>query len=278
MNVKSLNEKAKLLWGASHFPFADGSKTPYRSERFSQVLENLQNWLSLHGSGLIHGDNGVGKSYLVGALLGELNEKEYLPLLNTHSTLRGPGLIRILTRQLGSEPSLRREDNIAQIHQRFQEQHPRWPVLIFDESQNLSTEALEEIRLLNCHQKGSRASFSTLFVGDHNLMPRLLLGVNQPLLSRISFSLEVASFDPAESRQYIDHRLEEAAIHRNPFEPPAMNTLIESSSGHARTINTLARAALQKACQQEQSEVTQQQMQQVVESIPWLRTLRAPMN
>jgi type II secretory pathway predicted ATPase ExeA len=274
MNAKSLNEQAKRLWGASRFPFGEGAQSACRSEPFTAQLETLQHWLSLHNSGFIHGNNGVGKSYLVGALLEDLNEKAYFPLLNTHSTLRGPGLIRILTRQLGSEPTMRREDNIALIHQRLQEQYPRWPVLVFDESQNLSAEALEEIRLLNCHRKAGRNSFSTLFVGDQNLMPRLLLGVNQPLLSRMSFSLEVRPFEPDQSRHYIEHRLEESMIHSNPFEEPALNALIESANGNARLINTLARDALQRACKENENTVTQARMQQVIESIPWLKSLR----
>jgi general secretion pathway protein A len=274
MTARHLHQQAKRLWGASGFPFAESAKNVYHSPQFISQLEKLQHWLSLHNSGFIYGANGVGKSYLVGQLLTQLNDKEYYPLLNSHSTLRGPGLIRVLTRQLGSEPTNRREDNIAHIHQRLQEQHPRWPVIILDESQNLSSETLEEIRLLNCYQKAGRTSFSVLFVGDQNLMPRLLLGVNQPLLSRMSFSLELTAFEPEQSRHYIEKRLEECMIHKNPFESSALTALIESANGNPRLINTLARNALQKACQSNEAEVTSSMMQQVIEAIPWLNKLR----
>ena len=274
MTARHLHEQAKRLWGASGFPFSESAKNVYNSPRFITQLEKLQHWLSLHNSGFIYGSNGVGKSYLIGQLLKELNDKEYYALLNSHSTLRGPGLIRVLTRQLGSEPTNRREDNVAHIHQRLQEQHPRWPVIILDESQNLSSETLEEIRLLNCYQKAGRSSFSVLFAGDQNLMPRLLLGVNQPLLSRMSFSLELSAFEPEQSREYIDKRLEECMIHKNPFESSALTALIESANGNPRLINALARNALQKACETNESEVTSLMMQQVIESIPWLHKLR----
>lgn len=274
MNTEHLNLKAKRLWGASEFPFAESAKKLYESPQFVAQLQKLHHWLSLHNSGFVFGANGVGKSYLIGQLLAQLNEKDYYPLLNSHSTLRGPGLIRVLTRQLGSEPSCRREDNLAQIHQRLQEQYPRWPVIILDESQNLSSETLEEIRLLNCHQKGARTSCSILFVGDQNLMPRLLLGVNQPLLSRMSFSLELGTFAPEESRHYIDTRLEECMIHKNPFESAALNALIESANGNARLINTLARNALQQACENNIPTVTALMMQDTIEAIPWLHKLR----
>jgi hypothetical protein len=79
MNAKSLNEQAKRLWGASRFPFGEGAQSACRSEPFTAQLETLQHWLSLHNSGFIHGNNGVGKSYLVGALLEDLNEKAYFP-------------------------------------------------------------------------------------------------------------------------------------------------------------------------------------------------------
>jgi type II secretory pathway predicted ATPase ExeA len=274
MTAKHLHQQAKRLWGASRFPFAESAKTVYNSPQFMTQLEKLQHWLSLHNSGFIYGANGVGKSYLIGQLLKALNDKEYYTLLNSHSTLRGPGLIRVLTRQLGSESTIRREDNIVQIHQRLQEQHPRWPVIILDESQNLSSETLEELRLLNCHQQAGRTSFSLLFAGDQNLMPRLLLGVNQPLLSRMSFSLELTAFQPEQSREYIDKRLEESMIHKNPFESSALGALIQSANGNARLINTLARNALQKACETNETEVTSTMMQQVIEAIPWLHKLR----
>lgn len=274
MNAEHLTLQAKRLWGASAFPFAESAKKLYESPAFMAQLQKLHHWLSLHNCGFIYGANGVGKSYLVGQLLAQLNDKDYYPLINSHSTLRGPGLIRVLTRQLGSEPGCRREDNLAQIHQRLQEQHPRWPVIILDESQNLSSETLEEIRLLNCHQKSGRTSCSILFVGDQNLMPRLLLGVNQPLLSRMGFSLELKGFEPEQSRHYIDTRLEECMIHKNPFESPALSALIESANGNARLINTLARNSLQIACENDQPAVTPAMMQEVIESIPWLRKLR----
>ena len=274
MTARHLHQQAKRLWGASGFPFSESAKNVYHSPQFINQLEKLQHWLSLHNSGFIYGGNGVGKSYLIGQLLKQLNDKQYYALLNSHSTLRGPGLIRVLTRQLGSEPTNRREDNVAQIHQRLQEHHPRWPVIILDESQNLSWETLEESRLLNCYQKAGRNSFSVLFVGDQNLMPRLLLGVNQPLLSRMSFSLELTAFEPEQSREYIDKRLEERMIHNNAFETSALTALIESANGNARLINTLARNALQKACDSNESEVTSGMMQETIEAIPWLNKLR----
>lgn len=275
MRTESLHTQAKRLWGASRFPFADQSGSAYRSERLDNLLEKLHHWLSLKASGFVYGTNGVGKSHLISTLLDQLSEKEYFPVLNTHSTLRGPGLIRTLTQQLGSRATISREDNIAKIHQRLHEQLPRWPALVFDESQNLSAETIEEIRLLNCHQKAGRSSFSMLLVGDQNLMPRLLLGVNQPLLSRMSFSLEVTCFDPHESRLYIEHRLQEAMIHKNPFQEPALNALIETASGNARILNTLARNALRSACEENQQQVTSAAMQHNIEALPWLHKLRS---
>jgi len=113
MTAKSLNTQCKRLWGASHFPFSDDAETTDRTERLTRQLEKLQHWLSLHSSGFVHGTNGVGKSYLVGQLLGELSDKEYFPLLNAHSTLRGPGLIRNLTQQLGNKATISQEPKVA---------------------------------------------------------------------------------------------------------------------------------------------------------------------
>jgi hypothetical protein len=45
--------------------------------------------------------------------------------------------------------------------------------------------ALEEVRLLTCARPNTRAPFSLLLVGDDSLLPRLQLGINRALISRL---------------------------------------------------------------------------------------------
>jgi hypothetical protein len=50
-------------------------------------------------------------------------------------------------------------------------------------------------------------------IGDDNLMARLLLGVNRPLLSRFGFCIQMETWLPEDLQAYIRSRLQEVAIH-----------------------------------------------------------------
>jgi hypothetical protein len=73
----------------------------------------------------------------------------------------------------------------------------RWPLLVLEEAQNLSASALEEVRLLTCARTDTRAPFSLLLVGDDSLLPRLQLGINRALISRLGFALALGRLEPA---------------------------------------------------------------------------------
>ena len=84
---------------------------------FEQLIHRLGQLCEIGASGLLHGPNGVGKSYLCGCLTEKLPEKRYKILWPAHSSLTGSDLIRSLCRQLGIEAQMRRSDNVAEIHQ-----------------------------------------------------------------------------------------------------------------------------------------------------------------
>jgi hypothetical protein len=82
---------------------------------------------------LLHGPNGVGKSYLCGCFTDKLPEKRYKILSLTHSSLTGSDLVRTLCRQLGIEPQMRRSDNVDNIHTALSQLGSRWPLLVLEE-------------------------------------------------------------------------------------------------------------------------------------------------
>jgi hypothetical protein len=88
----------------------------------------LQQLCDIGASGLLHGPNGVGKSYLCGCFTEKLPEKRYKILSLAHSSLTGSDLIRALCRQLGVEPQMRRSDNVDNIHAALVHLGNRWPL------------------------------------------------------------------------------------------------------------------------------------------------------
>jgi general secretion pathway protein A len=274
----NLSLSFKSLWGASTIPFCAGAKPPFEHPQFETFGAKICQLCSIGASGVLHGSNGSGKSYLINHLLStKLPEKQFKILVLTHSSLSGSDLLRALSLLLEVPPKFRRSDNVAAITQAWKQLVPRWPVLIVEEAQNLSAVALEELRLLSCARLDT-VPFSLLLVGDNSLLAKLKLGVHAPLRSRLGYSLALSAFNAQQSRQYIEHSLRGASIHANPFQSDALELLIQAGGGLPRTINHLAQRAMEAAAAQNSVDVSAAHVQAGIDRLPWLVNLLQEQN
>jgi type II secretory pathway predicted ATPase ExeA len=182
-------------------------------------------------------------------------------------------LLRLLCRELGQPARMRRSDNVLSIRQGWQQLDRLWPVLVLDEAQNLSATALEELRLLSCDRRDTQPPFSLLLVGDEQLLPRLQMGINAPLLARLSFCLRLQPWTMEELSGYVQARLQEAGIHASPLEAPALQLLLQAGKGLPRLLNHLAQRALEEALAQNSRTVTAAHLQRALELLPWVAQL-----
>ena len=269
----NLKTRLSTLWGAEQMPFGADARSTYLTPAIETALRRLEQMTSVHASGMIYGPNGVGKSYLMDRFLDQLDDKRYLGVVLSHSTLAGSGLLRMLSDLLGKPPRFRREDNIANLAAAFEELRPLWPVILLEEAQNLGADAMEEFRLLSLykHQK-TQAPFSYILVGDEALMPRLTLKINAPVVSRLGYSFALSPFSYDECKGYIQSRLEEVGIFSEPFEAPVIDMLIETSQGLPRTLNHLAQRSFEAAAMDNQSRITSSHFEQALHCMPWLNS------
>jgi type II secretory pathway predicted ATPase ExeA len=272
-NSPNLESALKSLWGASQSPFAAAVTKPYASPSFSQMRHRLEQLVSVRASGLLHGPNGVGKTFLAQHFLQALPDKRYKSLVLSHSSVTGTDLLRLVCGELGQNPRMRRSDNVTLIRQGWQQLDRVWPILVLDEAQNLSATALEEIRLLTCDRRDTQPPFSLVLIGDEQLLPRLQMGINAPLLARLSFCLELKPWSHQELADYIPARLQEVGIHSDPFEPAALQLLIQAGRGLPRLLNHLAQRALEEAALDNSRAITSAHVQRALELMPWVARL-----
>lgn len=271
----SLEVELKTLWGASAWPFTAAVQKPYASRSFSEAYDQLTQLFAVKASGVLSGPNGVGKSLLIGALLEQLPQKAYRPILLSHSSITAADLIRHLCRLQGIEASNRRGDNVLTLRRAWQDISPAWPVIILEEAQNLSVTAMEEVRLLAADRTDTQTPFSLLLVGDDNLMARLMLGVNRPLLSRFGFCIQMATWSPEDLQAYIRSRMQEVSIHADVLEPQAEQLLLEASGGLPRTLNHLAQRSMEHAARAHSKLITADHVRLALKQLPWLIRLPA---
>jgi len=263
----------KSLWGASAVLFCAGTRPAFGHPDFEALCAKISQLCAIGSSGVLHGPNGSGKSYLINYLLeSKLPEKQFKVLVLTHSSLTGSDLLRALCFALEIRPKFRRSDNVATITEAWKSLGSRWPVLIVEEAQNLSAPALEELRLLSC-AKLDKVPFSLVLVGDNGLLASLKLGVHAPLRSRLGYCLQLGPLNSQQSRQYVEHGLRSASIHSSPFQPEAMELLIQAGGGLPRTINHLAQRSMEAAAAQSSVDVSSAHVQAAIDRLPWLVNL-----
>ena len=135
--------------------------------------------------------------------------------------------------------------------------------------------ALEEVRLLTCARSDTRPPFSLLLVGEDSLLPRLQMGINRALLSRLGFALTLARLEPAQSREYVAARLRAVGVHANPFEDQALELLVQAAGGLPRAINHLAQRAIEAAAFSGNASISAIHLQAALDRLPWFSSLAA---
>jgi type II secretory pathway predicted ATPase ExeA len=269
MSVDPILAAALLHWGARSLPFSDSpGESPFLHPAWEKALRLLDQTAALRSLMLLCGDNGVGKSALVGHWLERLEPKTYLPLVITQATLSGNGLLGVLLTKLGQKPSLFRGRNLSRLEEAIHQMGRLTPVLVLDESQHYPPGALEEIRLLLGLNLPRQPVFALILLGDLYLQDTLRLQHYKALYSRIAARCQLGALDPAQVEPYLDHGMRQAGLERPCFEPAAIDLLASASEGTPRLLNLLARSAWIAAAQAKRSSIGPQDVQLALELVP----------
>ncbi|KAA6458318.1 AAA family ATPase [Acidobacteria bacterium AB60] len=118
-------------------------------------------------------------------------------------------------------------------------------VLIIDEAQNLSTEALEEIRLLTNLETSTDKLLQIVLCGQPELEVKLKLPLLHQLWQRITLRCHTRPFTAEELTEYIKQRLTIAGSNGQPiFRADALDVIYRYSRGIPRVTNLLCEHAL----------------------------------
>lgn len=198
------------------------------------------------GISVITGEIGCGKTTLVHRLLDQLSQTHTVALLSNIQQGRGDLLSWVLM-GFGQEFAGKSHVELfAQLQDFFIDEYSsgRRIVLIIDEAQNLSTDMLEELRMLSNINAGKDQLLQLILVGQ----PELKGLLNKPelvqLAQRIGADFHLTPLNREEVHAYIETRLAIAGCERRIFSDRAMDFIAEQSRGVPRVINIIADTAL----------------------------------
>ncbi len=237
------------FYGLTKQPF---SMTPEPSSLFPgqphvKAWSVLEYGLS-NRSGIIvlAGEVGSGKTTLIKRLINETQNQLSVGLIsNTHNSMKD--LINWVLIAF-SQPD--NEGSQAARHQQLQDfleqayQSHRPAILIVDEAQNLSTEALEELRLLHNLNSENKMLLQLILVGQPPLLKLLRQKELAQLVQRISVGYHLKPINIVETVQYIQYRLTKAGGNKDTFTHHASATIFYYSGGIPRIINALCDLSL----------------------------------
>ena len=196
---------------------------------------------------VITGEIGSGKTTLLQTVLQRLDSgTKVARLVNT--TLEPRELLEAILLDFGvdltssSKPMMLRQLGEFLVRQRAEGHRT---LLVIDEAQNLSVQALEEIRLLSNQETEKSKLLPIALVGQPNLRDKLWSPELEQLRQRVTVSYHLMPLDAADTHAYINHRLRRAAL-GEPMEFPADAAAVvhARSRGVPRTINVICDATL----------------------------------
>jgi general secretion pathway protein A len=117
-------------------------------------------------------------------------------------------------------------------------------VLIVDEAQNLSVEALEQVRLLTNLETDTQKLLQIILLGQPELRDILARPDLRQLAQRITARFHLTPLDATETATYLRHRYRVAGGLHLPFDASAIRRIHAHSGGVPRLINVIAERAL----------------------------------
>lgn len=196
---------------------------------------------------MLTGEVGTGKTTLLHALLGQLDSTTNSAFI-FNPRLDPLGFFRVLFEELGIGPACdsKAEYLLALNHYLIEKLAANERVLlIVDEAQNLSTEMLEEIRLLSNLETPTSKLIQIMLVGQPELQALIDKPELRQLRQRIALRHHLRPFDERELAEYVEGRLEKAGYTgRGLFHKKALRELYRVTEGTPRLINNVCDGAM----------------------------------
>ena len=261
------------FFGLNEKPFAitPDPRYLYLGPRHAEALAHLLYGITESGGFIqLTGEVGTGKTTVVRSLLEQLPPNTEVALV-LNPRLSSVEFLLAICDELHVEVEDRSSPKaiIDALNQRLLQAHAagRRVVLIVDEAQNLSTEVLEQIRLLTNLETAKQKLLQIILVGQPELRELLARSDLRQLAQRITGRYHLEPFEAEELRAYVRHRLEVAGGRGEIFSAAAIRELHRSSDGIPRLVNVIADRALLGAWSQETPTVDARMARQAAQEV-----------
>jgi len=247
------SEKPFTITPNPHFIYLSGN----HREAFARLLYGVD---SHAGFIAMTGEVGTGKTTVLRTLLTQLDPEKYRSALIFNHCLSGEQLLACICREFGVTSDERDCFGYLDALNLFLlDQHAagRTVVLVVDEAQNMTPDALEQVRMISNLETVHNKLIQIILAGQPELDDVLSRHDLRQLNQRITIRCRLTPMNKLDTSDYIRHRLKVSGC-RIPglFASGAVKRIYRFSQGIPRLINIVCEQALVLAWTQESSTVT----------------------
>ena len=192
---------------------------------------------------VVTGEVGAGKTTIVRGLLGKLDSSKVVAAQLVSTQLDAEDTLRLVAAAFGVRTTGLAKSEILLGLEAFLVDVIRQGkrcLLIVDEAQNLTPQAVEELRMLSNFQFETQALLQSFLIGQPEFRSIMQSPHMQQLRQRVIAACHIGPMDPEETQGYVEHRLKCAGYKGAPmFDSAAYAAIFKASGGVPRRINTL---------------------------------------
>ena len=260
-------------FGLQNEPFniAPNPAMLFPSARHQEAIAYLK--YGLRGTGgfvMLTGEVGTGKTMVSRAVLADVPEHFNIAYL-LNPTLNSVQLLQSVCDAFGIKVKDNSEHKqLSDALQKFlvdQDQAGKPCLLVVDEAQHLSAEALEQLRLFTNIETNEKKLLQIILIGQPELQEKLNTRELRQLAQRITARYHLLPLTEEESFFYISHRLQAVGSARPLFSKKAISQIFKASHGTPRLINLISDRALMGTFAQGKQTVDKQTVQQAIKEV-----------